>query len=112
MARAIQIFLDSDLRCSHDGLAMIAKKEKIDVSKLEPGEYVIFVNSAKDKCKVYAAFNVVAYLKPPKGHKIEMKVIQLIPVAFAATGRIDYDKALKELLEKELTWKGRNNDKS
>lgn len=101
MARALQIFLNADLRCSHEGLTIIAKKEKIDVDKLVPGEYVIFINTQKNKVKLYAANQIVAYLRLPRGH-IDLRVIQLIPKAFESKGRIDYDQSLKEMLQREL----------
>lgn len=101
MAKALQIFLNADFRNVHEGLAAIAKKNKLDVEKLESGEYLIFVNTAKDRLKLYAANNVVAYLKMKSG-KIDLRTIQLIPQAFNGSGRIDYDAALKEVIEREL----------
>jgi len=107
MAKALQVFLHSDLRCGHEGLAAIAKKEKINVNKLAVGEYVIFINTERNKVKLYAANNVVAYLKLPRGH-IEMRTISLIPKAFAASGRIDYDELLRETLEGALLRRNRH----
>src|SRR5687767_6054463 len=101
MARALQVFFDSDLRCSHDGLALVAKKAKIDVSKLQPGEYVLFINSEKNKLKLFTANNVLAYLRLERG-KLEERTISLIPEAFMASGKIDYEKALRQVIEKEL----------
>ena len=103
-SRALQVFLNADFRCAHEGLALIAKSHKIDVSKLEIGEYLIFVNTAKDRLKLYAANNVVAYLKLKTG-KIDLRTIQLIPQAFNGSGRIDYDAALKEVIDRELARK-------
>lgn len=101
MIRALQIFLGADMRNGHEGLAALAKKEKIDVAKLEAGQFVIFINNEKNKIKLYGAHNVVAYLKWNNG-RIDMRTIQLIPQAFNASGRIDYDVILKEVIEKEL----------
>lgn len=101
MARALQIFLNADLRNSHIGLAEMAKKSKIYVEKLEPGEYIIFVNAGKNKLKLYAAHNVVAYLRLERG-TIDLRTISLIPQAFNGTGRIDYNAVLKEVIETEL----------
>ncbi len=98
----IRCFLDSDLRCSHDGLAEQAKKSGIKVEDLKTGEYVVFVNHKKDRVKVYAAFNVLAYLKLPPGTSMDLNVIRAIPRAFTASGRLDYDKALKETVEEKL----------
>lgn len=102
MSRLLQVFFNSDLRCSHDGLSQLAKEHDINVSALEPGEYVIFVNSAKNRLKLYASNNVLAYLKLDSGKGIDLRTIALIPKAFKASGKLDYDQALKEVLTKEL----------
>lgn len=101
MARILQVFLDSDLRCGHEGLEAVAKKHKIAVKDLDPGQYVVFVNSARDRIKIFAASHVIAYLKAPVG-KIDMRTISLIPQAFEGKGRFNYDEALKELIKKKL----------
>lgn len=84
----------------------MARKQGIKVQDLEPGQLVIFVNAAKNKLKVYAANNVVAYLKLPDKERIDLRVIQKIPEAFQATGKINYDAELKKLIEKQLAPKG------
>lgn len=104
MAKLLQVFLNADLRCSHDGLTSLAKKEKVDVSQLTPGEYVIFINSGKNRIKLFAANNVLAYLRLPQG-KIDMRTISLIPRAFEASRKINYDEKLREVLTKELRLK-------
>jgi hypothetical protein len=101
MSKVIQVFMDADLRCGHDGLADIAKKEKINVTKLEHGEFVMFINVERNKLKLYTANNIVAYLRLPQG-KIEMRTLGMIPAAFAQTGRISYDEHLKEVLQERL----------
>lgn len=97
-SKVLQCFLNADLRCGHEGLSALAKQSGIDITKLQPGQYVLFINSSKDKLKLYASNNVVAYLKLSTGQRLNMATIQLIPKAFQGTGRIDYDKALKEVL--------------
>lgn len=103
----LQCFFDADLRNGHDGLAAIAKKKKIDVTKLEPGRYIVFVNSSKDKIKMYAASNVVAYYKCRAGEKLNLLAIREIPKSFTASGQIDYDSALKIAIEKALARRAR-----
>ena len=98
VGRVLQCFLNADLRCGHEGLAILAKQNGIDITELKPGQYVLFINSHKDKLKLYACNNVVAYLKLPSGQRLNMATIQLIPKAFRGTGTIDYDKALKEVI--------------
>ncbi len=104
MGKILQVFLGADLRNGHEGLALTAKQEKIDVAALAPGEFVIFINTKQDKLKLYTASNIVAYLKLPEG-KIDLRVIQMIPKAFKASGKIDYDKHLKEIIEQNLRGK-------
>src|SRR5204862_105846 len=89
----------ADLRNGHDGLTAIAKDEGVDVSKLSEGEYVIFINAERNKLKMFAAHNVVAYYKTRPGEVLDMRTIALIPRAFTGSGRINYDEALKETVE-------------
>lgn len=97
-SRVLQCFLNADLRCGHNGLSALSRQNGIDITKLRPGQYVLFINSKKDKLKLYACNNVLAYLRLPAGGRLNMAAIQLIPRAFQNTGRIDYDKALREVL--------------
>jgi hypothetical protein len=97
MAKLLQVFLGADLRNSHEGLSAIAKANRIDPDTLPPGDYIIFINTARDKLKLYAANQVLAYLKLKTG-KIDLRTISLIPQAFKASGKIQYDETLKELL--------------
>lgn len=101
MSKIIQIFLGADLRCCHDGLAEIARKQKINVTELSPGEFVIFINTCLNRIKLYTANEVVAYLKLKTG-KIDMRTISLIPKAFMASGKIQYDESLKNILIEKL----------
>jgi hypothetical protein len=100
-AKVIQCFFDADMRNGHLGLAAIAKKDKIDVEQIEPGQYVVFLNSAKNRLKLYAANGIVAYYYKP-GMKIDLHVISEIPRAFLGSGRLDYDAALRKTLEKRI----------
>lgn len=100
--RVLQVFLHSDMRCGHEGLAILAKEAGIDVTKLAHGQYVVFVNSASDKIKLYATSHVVAYMQLPKGQKFDLRVISEIPKAFNGSGKLDYDKALKGAVEGAL----------
>ena len=97
-----------DMRCGHLGLALISKRRGIDVKKLTPGNYVVFLNSSKNRIKVYAANNVVAYYVCESG-TIDQRAIEMIPKAFNGSGNLDYDAALKAALEKYLAKKKRNN---
>lgn len=102
----IRYFPESDLRKGHIGLAIIAKREGVDVKSLGHGEYLIFANRAQNRVKLYAGGNVIAYLKLDKG-RIDPRTISLIPRYFTGH-KIRYDDALREVLGKEFpkfNWK-------
>jgi hypothetical protein len=104
--RLLQVFLNQDLRHGHDGLAQIAKDtSQLDVQKLLPGQYLVFVNSAMDRIKLYASGNVVAYQVLPKGQKVDIRAIKQIPRVFQSTGKLDYDKALETTVQDYFTHK-------
>lgn len=103
MNQVTQLFLGTDMRCGHEGLEKIAKKRGVNVSKIEAGTFIVFINAGKDRLKLYAANNVIAYYKTRKGERLELGTIPLILRAFNSTGRIDYDAALKETIEKHLS---------
>ena len=95
-ARIIRVFLNVSMINGHDGLHAVAKKEKVDLGKLEPGELVIFLNERADKLKVYGANDVYAYYRSPKG-RLQAEMIQNIPKSFSG-GRINFDEAVKTAL--------------
>lgn len=99
--RVIRCFLDTDIRMGHPGLTLLAKKEKIVMSELGHGEFVIFVNRARNKVKVFAPGNVLAYLRLERG-TLDLRAIQEIPKVFGAKGKIDLDQATRTVLEKKL----------
>lgn len=107
MAKAIRVFFNVDLRCSHEGLEAVAKKNQIDPAKLQPGEYLVFINNYQDRIKLYASNHVVAYYKSPHG-RIDLRAISKIPEAFKASGKIDYDAAVKKVIEEHLIKKAKS----
>lgn len=107
MSRVIQCFFDVDMRCLHEGLAALARAREVDVDRLEPGEFVLFLNAKKDRLKLYAPRHVLGYYRARTGERINLNTIPFIPQAFGATGRIDYDAALKKALEAQFARKGR-----
>ena len=96
----IRVFLNADLRCGHDGLTAMAKKEKINLAELEYGQFTVFINSKKDKLKVYAQNDVLAYYRSPHG-RLEMRAIDKIPMAFRGYG-FQFEDAVKKVLLSEL----------
>lgn len=98
MSTIRRVFLDVDMRNSHDGLNAVAIKNHIHPDSLEPGDFLVFLNTEKNKIKILTANGVMAYYRSPHG-KLELGVIRLIPQAFKASGRIDYDASLKQVIE-------------
>lgn len=99
--KVIRFFPESDLRCSHDGLYKIAKKNGIEVSNLNPGEFLVFANAAQSMLKIYAPGNIIAFIKHPLKHKIDFNVVRYIPRFFNGT-EFNYDATLKKIFENKL----------
>ena len=95
--RIKHVFLNSDMRCGHRGLMLIARHK----AKVKPGEHVVFVNSKRDKMKVLSAGGVLSYVCSPRG-KLSLETVQSIPAAFKVSGGFDYGKALKDVIVKKL----------
>ena len=101
--KILRCLMGADLRCGHEGLKLQIARQKLDLSTLEEGDLVVFINNARDKIKVFASGpNLFAYYRAPKGSKIDLKAIQYIPRAFQYRGLIDYEQSLKEMLEREV----------
>lgn len=96
-----RVFFDVYMNKAHRGLSALAAEHKCDVTKLEQGEYVMFINSKNTALKMYAPGNVVAHLKLPSGMTLDREVIAMIPNFFNG-GKINYDAALKATLERRL----------
>jgi hypothetical protein len=96
--KILQCFLNVNMQNGHDGLADICKTNGIKVKEIEPGSYVVFINTARDKLKLYAAGQVLAYLRLEKGQKLNMQVIKELPRVFDGR-QINYDLALKKVIE-------------
>lgn len=99
--RIIRYFPDSDLRCGHEGLREVAKKNGVDPWELAPGEFLVFANHLKNKMKIYAPGNVIAYLKSPDNRRIDLDVVRLIPRFFNGT-QFNYDAAVKSMVLKKM----------
>lgn len=101
-SKLLMIFDNVNMGRSHDGLTEIAKRWKVDPHQLQAGELLLFINRARDKIKVFAPNNVIAYYRAPKGTRVDMQALQYIPRAFTKSGKIDYDEALKKVLQEKL----------
>lgn len=99
--RLVKFFPDSDLRAGHDGLARKASNAGISVSNLQKGEMLAFVNTRKNKLKIFASGGVMAYYRARLGEKIDPRIIQHLPDCFNGA-EINYDKAMTKVLEKHF----------
>jgi hypothetical protein len=101
--KIVHIFNDVSMRKGHPGLSEMAAKAKINLNDLTVDEYVLFFNRQKTALKMFAAgWNNLNYFKmPERAGVIDMRVISLIPKFFNGN-KIEYDKAVKEVLEKTL----------
>lgn len=99
--KIVRVFLNVDMRNGHDGLASVARDYDISVDTLSAGEYLVFINSRRNKMKVYAVNNVVAYMKTDKS-VIDLNAVRYVPEAFTAEGELNYSKALARSVEESL----------
>lgn len=102
MSKVVRCFLDTNMCYQHDSLNKIARKGGMTLSSLEPGEYVVFINKALNKIKLFANNNVFAYCRLDKGRRIDLKVISEIPSVFESTKTLNYDQALEAMLTKRF----------
>ena len=101
MNKIMHVYSNVNLQNGHDGLTAIAKKEnKVDVSKLNVGQFALFINRAFTAVKVFAANNVIVHYKHPKNHILDYKALRLIPDFFDGQS-IGYMKALKQVIEQD-----------
>lgn len=103
--RILQCFVNADLRLGHPGLSALARKYKIDVNQLGAGELVVFINPRRTKMKIFAANQVLAYIRPASGH-VDLNTVRYFPAVFNAKGKIDYDEALKISVTEALKHNG------
>lgn len=99
--KIVRYFSDTNLRSGHKGLALEAKKHKINVKELAIGEYCIFVNKSKNAVKIYAAGNIVAHYKDPGNKRLNHKAIKILPMFFNGK-EINYDAALEVVMKREF----------
>jgi hypothetical protein len=97
----VRIFLNTNMGKRHDGLKLLAEEHKVKLDKLNPGEHVVFLNRALDKVQIYSAGGVLSYYRSGRG-RLNIGMVEQIPLAFTGAGRIDWDKADRLALEKQL----------
>ena len=102
-AKIFKLFLDVHMGASHDGLTRLAEKAKLDVTTLQDGDMLMFLNRKCDKLKVLGARGkVIGYLRMEKGQRIMRESIQFLPRTFGAGG-FDYNRAVSMALDQQLS---------
>lgn len=101
MNKVTRIFLNTDLRCQHNGLALVAGKENVRLDKLKPGEHVLFINTKRDKVKMYSRNGVLSYYKQ-KG-RLDIEAVAKIPAAFGELNELTYVKSLRDVVKARLS---------
>lgn len=100
--QVIRVVFDVNMNNGHFGLKEIAKKLKVNFEEMEVGDLICFLNTAKTIVKIVAAGGTtIAHFKHPLGHAIDMRTLSLIPKFFNGK-ELQYDKAIEEILGKEL----------
>ena len=105
MNTVIRCFLDVDMRCQHFGLSKHAKKHKVDIDKLKPGQHVMFTNRAMNRVKIYSAGGVLSYLASKD--RLDMAAVGQIPACFGADIQVKYASAIKRIFLAREIKKGR-----
>lgn len=103
MNKIIYYFPNADLRCAHDGLTLQAKKQGKDPKALNPGEFIVFVNTRKNMIKIFAARNVLAHYK--QQGVIDLRILKHLPEVFNGSG-FNYSTALRKVLENDFSKRG------
>jgi len=103
--RVAQVFINTDMRTWHKGLAKLCATHGINVDDLTPGQVVVFINNKRTKLKMYCANKIVAYLNNGQ-ERLTFEQLSAIPEAFRGPGAYDLGQALRteiyNLLEGEV----------
>lgn len=116
MGRVLHVIEGSDLRCRHQGLRDLAKKQGCDFSKFKVGDIVVFLNNDKTHLAILVmldeaeSFGFLGQYKSPHG-RVPPEAIFFIPQALGMKG-FEMNKAIKCGLEKLLSKKRRVKDET
>lgn len=100
MAKLIHYYKNVDMRNAHAGLLAICSKNKIDVSALKTGEFVLFVNRAQTVIKLLGPSGIIVHVKD--SGRLDLRTIQHIPEQFGAGNGWSYQDALKKVVERDM----------
>lgn len=92
-----QAFWPVNMNMQHDGLSAVAENSGIDVEKLKPGQFVLFLNYRQTRVKLYTAGGLILYLRV-KGGRISAETIEGIPYILGHKAKVSVLHALKKLL--------------
>jgi len=110
--KTIQVILGVDMRQGHPGLIKLAAKKGINLDALDPQTAVIFIARNKMRMKAYSHNGVLSYMRSTDSKRpFDLNAIDEFPKAFSKDGKMDYAKALRAKLEKELSKKGKLEEK-
>lgn len=101
MNKIIRVFLNVDMRNQHNGLTRVAANESVDLLKIKPHEHVIFINTRKNKLKMFSTNGVLSYVMAKEG-MLNLAMIEQIPRCFNQDSTLDWNKAQRLALEKQL----------
>lgn len=100
--KIIQLAVDVNMGLGHPGLMELAKRFKMDVTKLGDDDLLMFLNRDRSKLKILGKQGIVlGYLRMPGSQKIMLEAIQYLPQTFGGSG-FNYDDALKKALVERL----------
>ena len=102
MNRIVRIFLDVDFRNQHDGLAKLARENNVSVGSLKDGEHIIFINTARNKIKMYSNRDVLSYMRLPSGRKVDLEALVEMTKCFKGDIKVSYKTALTKKVKDKL----------
>lgn len=91
-------FQDVDLRCSHDGLSELIRKEKI---KIGEGDFVVFMNTSRTMIKMFCHGKDAILHYKKDGRVLDPGIVKYLPKYCGGT-ELDIDGAIREHLEELL----------
>ncbi len=105
----VQVVLNADLRNGPDGLLELGKRKGVDWNRLNPGQYVAFVNTKMNRFMLLGLSPsrrgvVVVYYKSYAG-RIDRQEMETLPLAFGGQNTMSTPKQLGEGLDQSLAFK-------
>lgn len=96
--RIARVFLDSDLRCSFEGLRLVMKEQK---EQLGPNDLAVFLNRKASAFKIITGNDYLIYYKSGSARRIPLEAIKHLPVAFGGK-EFDFTRSIRKSLCEKL----------